>query len=547
MEAPSSKTVGKLLTEISAKYPTHTAIVHDRGELTYQALNTEVDRAARSLLALGLRRGDPVAALMGNQPEWMIVCFAVARIGAIFVPLSTWYRSTELAWSLRHTGAASLVCVDSFLGHNFAADLNVLIPELATAKPGNLHAESYPALRSVTVLGAPSPGAYSWEEFIEIGRSTTPESLRAAVEAVTPEDLMFILYTSGSTAEPKGVTLRHRGVVENSFGIGERRGITSSDRVWLGSPLFYALGAVNAMPATVTHGATLVLQGHFTAARAIETIQRVRATIFYGTSNMIRAIVEDPTYSKVKLQSLRGGAAGISTAERRILIEDIGAIEATPSYGLTETYGNATGGFTNDSMLLKLSTAGTALPGFELRIADPETRRALPVGQTGLLLIRGYVTDSYFKNPEETERVIDSDGWFDTGDLGSIRADGYFRFEARVKEVIKVGGINVSPLEVEQLLLKYPAIQQAYVVGIPDALRGEVVVAVVVSYTGFEETKLREHLRGTAAGYKMPRHFLLRTDAEIPRLASGKVARIKLRAEAIDEIDRLSKDRSKGP
>jgi fatty-acyl-CoA synthase len=285
-----------------------------------------------------------------------------------------------------------------------------------------------------------------------------------------------------------------------------------------------------------------VLQGHFTAALAIETIQRERATIFYGTSNMIRAIVDDPTYSKVKMQSLRGGAAGISTAERRILIEDIGAMQATPSYGLTETYGNATGGFTSDSMPLKLSTAGTALPGFELRIVDPDTRRALPVGQSGLLLIRGYVTDSYFKNPEETARAIDSDGWFDTGDLGSIDGDGYFRFEARVKEIIKVGGINVSPLEVEQLLLKHPSIRQAYVIGIPDARSGEKVVAVVVSPTGFEESDLRAHLRETAASFKVPRHFLLRTDAEIPRLASGKVARLRLRAEAIDEIGKISKD-----
>jgi fatty-acyl-CoA synthase len=539
MDMPIRRTLGGLLDEMAARYPSNKAIVHEGEGITYPQLKSQVDHAARSLLALGLRRGDPVAVLIGNQPEWMILCFATARIGGTFVPLNTWYRRSELDWSLRHTGAASLFVLDSFLGHNFAGDLHGLIPELATAKPGGLHSERYPTLRSVTVLGAPNSGAYSWQEFLDVGRDITTGELDAAARAVAPDDMVFILYTSGSTAEPKGVTLRHRGVVENGFNIGERRGITSSDRVWLGSPLFYALGAVNAMPATITHGATLVLQGHFTAARAIVTIQRVRATIFYGTSNMIRAIVDDPTYSKVKLQSLRGGSAGISTAERRILMEDIGAIEATPSYGLTESYGNATGGFTDDPLSIKLTTAGKALPGFQLRIVDPQTKTDVPVGQAGLLFIRGYVTDGYFKNSEETARAIDSDGWFDTGDLGSIDADGYFRFEARVKEVIKVGGINVSPLEVEQLLLRHPSIRQAYVVGVPDTLRGELIVAIVVAPTGFHEGELRTYLRANAASFKMPKHFLIRTDAEIPRLATGKVARIQLRAHAIDEIERL--------
>lgn len=540
MEMPSAKTLGQLLDEMAARYPSNTAIVHEGGTLSYPALKAQVDRAARSLLALGLRRGDAVAALIGNQPEWMIMCFATARIGGIFVPLSTWYRRSELGWSLRHTGASAFFCLDSFLGHSYAADLNGLIPELAETKPGDLRSESYPALRSVVVLGAPNSGAYSWDQFLDIGRQITTDALAAAARAVTPDDIMFILYTSGSTAEPKGVTLRHRGIVENSFGIGERRGIFSTDRVWLGSPLFYALGAVNAMPATFTHGATLVLQGNFTAARAIETIHKERATIFYGTSNMIRAMVDDPTYSRVKLQSLRGGSAGISTAERRILIEEIGAIEATPSYGLTESYGNATGGFTHDPLAIKLTTAGKALPGFELKIVDPQTRSTLPVGQIGLLLIRGYVTDEYFKSPEETARAIDPDGWFDTGDLGSIGADGYFRFEARLKEVIKVGGINVSPMEVEQLLLGHPSIRQAYVVGVPDTLRGEQIVAFVVASPGFDEGELRTYLRANVASFKIPKRFLIRTDAEIPRLVTGKVARIQLHADAMDEVDRLT-------
>lgn len=536
MEMPESRTFGALLEEISARHPDRPAIIYEGATITYADLLSEADRASRTLLSLGVRRGDPVAALIGNQPEWVVMCFAAARIGAIFVPLNTWYRRSELGWSLRHMGAVALVSLDSFLGHDYAADFAELIPELSHSEPGQLRCEAFPDLASVTFIGARHPGAFGWDEFLELGRGVDAETLATATGSVTPEDLLYILYTSGSTAEPKGVTIRHRGAVENPFNIGERRGILADDRVWIGTPLFYGLGAVNAMPAAITHGSALVLQGHFTAARAISTIERERPTIFYGTSNIIRAIVDDPSYSRSRLNSLRGGSAGISPEERRILIEEIGAVEATPSYGLTESYGNATGGLPDDPLPIKLETSGKPLPGFEFRIIDPQTRRQVSAGESGLLLIRGYVTDTYFGNPAETARVIDSEGWFETGDIGQIDAEGYFRFESRSKEMIKSGGINISPMEVEQLLLRHPSIRQAYVVGVPDAARGEIVVAIVEAADKVSEDELRAYVKENAASFKTPRHFLFRTDDQIPRLATGKVPRFKLREEVIVEL-----------
>jgi fatty-acyl-CoA synthase len=466
----------------------------------------------------------------------MAMCFAAARIGCVFIPLNTWYRQSELEWTLKHTDAVALVCIASFLGHHFAADLAALIPELSVGAPGQVSSARFPALRYVVTLGGSDRDGLPWPEFLEGADATSSQALTESSTSVDPDSLALILYTSGSTAEPKGVTLRHRGVVENSFNIGERRGILPTDRVWLGAPLFYAFGCVNAMPATISHGATLILQGHFTASRAVDTIQREQATIFYGTSNIIRAIVDDPAYSKEKLHTLRGGSAGISFEERRILLEEVGATEATQSYGLTETYGNATGGFPSDPLRLKLESAGTPLPGFEFRIVDPETRADVSLGEVGLLLLRGYVTDAYFKNPTETARTIDRDGWFDTGDLGRMGSDGHFYFEARTKEIIKVGGINVSPMEVEQLLLRHASIRQAYVLGIPDAVRGESVVAVVVASGDFVESDVRAYMRDTAASFKVPKHFVARADADIPRLATGKVNRIALRADVIAEL-----------
>jgi fatty-acyl-CoA synthase len=536
MDMPCARTMGEVLEEIASRSPVSTAIIYEHEQISYAALNLQVDRVARGLLALGLRRGDVVAALIGNQPEWVVTSFAAARIGAVFAPLNTWHRRSELDWTIRHTEAKALICLNRFLGHDYAADMDALMPELARSAPGQLTCQRFPSLRCVTMIGAPRPGTYSWEELLELGRGIPAGPLSAAAEAVQPDDLLIILYTSGSTAEPKGVTLRHRGVVENSFNIGERRGIRASDRVWLGSPLFYALGAVNCLPATISHGATLILQGHFTAARAIEVIRRERATIFYGTSNMIRAMVADPAYARQKLSSLRGGSAGISVEERRIIIQEIGAAQATQSYGLTETYGNAAGGFPEDSLYLKLQTAGKPLPGFEFRIVDPKTRRPEAAGRSGLLLVRGYVTDGYFKDPEQTALAFDSDGWFDTGDLGRIGPDGYFYFESRLKEIIKVGGINVSPTEVEQLLLRHPAVRQAHVVGIPHPVHDQMVVAIVEPAVPVTEDELRTYVRQVAASFKVPQHVLFRADSQIPRLATGKVARQKLTEDAISEL-----------
>lgn len=535
MEIPRSRTYGALLEEIAGRHPARPAVVYEGATLTYGELRDGAEAVSRSLHALGVRRGQTVAALIANQPEWLLMCFGAARIGAVFVPLNTWYRRSELGWALRHMGAVALVALDGFLGHDYAADFNALVPELAHSTPGDLRSAAFPELRSVTYLGGRHAGALGWNEFLDLGRDVDAAEMAAVTALVQPDDLLYILYTSGSTADPKGVTIRHSGAVVNPFNIGERRGIRAEDGVWIGTPLFYGLGAVNAMPAALTHGAAIVLQGHFTAARAIATIERARPTIFYGTSNIIRAIVDDPAYSRGRLSSLRGGSAGISPEERRLLIEEIGAREATPSYGLTESYGNATGGFVDDPLALKLETSGPPLPGFEFRILDG-AGAPLPAGRAGALQMRGHVTDAYFGNPEETARVIDADGWFDTGDVGELDDRGYFRFHSRSKEMIKSGGINVSPMEVEQLLLRHPAIRQAYVVGVPDAARTEVVVAIVEASAEVSEADVRAYVKENAAGFKVPRRVLFRSDDQIPRLATGKVPRFKLREQAIAEI-----------
>jgi fatty-acyl-CoA synthase len=532
----SSRTIGGLVDEVVAEHGDKVAVVHGAQHLTYRALQEQSRAAARALLALGVRRGDRVACLISNRPEWIVTCVAAARIGATFVPLNTWYRPDELRWTMVHTGAAVLVAEPTFLKRDYAGDLAAIDPGIAEGTPGELHLDTMPALRGVVFLAGQLAGAFGWDEFLARGTTVSDETLGAAEGAVDPDDPLFVLYTSGSTADPKGVVLHHRGIVENGFGIGERRGLDLTDRIWLGSPLFYGLGAANCLPAFLTHAATLVLQGHFDAATAIEVIERERCTVFYGMSNMIRMIHEDPAYAPERVRSLTKGTAGISVAERRILIEDMGVSRATASYGATELYGNCFGGRPDDPLSSKYETCGYPLPGFEFRVVDPATFADLPPGEAGLLLVRGHVTSHYFGNPEETRSAFVDGGFYNTGDLGFFDAEGYFRYHSRQKEMIKVGGINVSPVEVEQILLRHPQIREASVVGVPDPARGEAMVAVLAVTGELAAADVRTYMRDTAASFKTPTEVLIRPDDWVPRTATGKVAKQVLKEKVITEL-----------
>jgi fatty-acyl-CoA synthase len=269
------------------------AIFYFDETVSYRELQQRAREAARSLLAAGVRRGDRVGVLLGNQPEWLVLCFAAAQIGATFVPLNTWYKKSELEWTIRHCELSLLVFTPRFLKQDFAA----MLTELQCAE--------FPKLRSVVALGGEVRGTLRWTDFLAAGGSVSLAELERAASAVSGEDIAFILYTSGSLAEPKGVLLNHRGVVENCLSMGERRAITADDRIWLGSPLFYGLGATNAMPIALTHGASLVLQGSFDPGIAIRAIASTEATTYYGTGNMTRAILDHPDYSPGKTGSLK--------------------------------------------------------------------------------------------------------------------------------------------------------------------------------------------------------------------------------------------------
>lgn len=505
---------------------------------TFREFDRRVDEVARGLLALGTQRGDVVSVLAGNRPEWLVAAFAALRIGACMAPMNTWYKAAEMAYQLQHASVKTLFMVPGLLKQDYTTILPEIIPELAGPVDGELHSAAFPELRHVVALSAPAlPGAIGLDEVVKRGTAVSDDDFRAAEAAVDGSDLAFILYTSGSTARPKGVRLLHAPLLANDFQIGERQHLTPEDRVWLAIPLFYGLAAVNAMPAVWTHGGCLVLQETFDAGEALQLIEEERATVYYGLGNMTRALVDHPSRPQRDLSSLQKGLAGLSPEDKRLAIQDLGVSRCCSMYGATENYGNCAVTDADDPPEVKLHTQGHPLSGWEFRIVDPATEAQLGTGEIGELRVKGYMTPGYHGDEEATRRAFDEDGFFRTGDLAMLDSDGRMRFHSRLKDMLKVGGINVSPREVEEILESHPDVRQAYVVGIPDETRGEEVCAFVEPASeSLNEAELRAFVKERAAAFKVPRFIFFRADSEFPRLASGKVPKYELIKEALREL-----------
>jgi fatty-acyl-CoA synthase len=512
---PQSRTIPDLIDELARRYPEREALVGSAQRYTYHELRTEVRRLARALHALGVRRGDKVAILMGNRPEWLIADFAITLLGAVMVGVNTWATARELQHILSHSDTRFLFCVARFLKHDYAA----MLPEL-----------DLPQLERIICVGdGGRPGWLSYDDLRSRAGSVEESIIDAAQRAVRPQDMAYLLYTSGSTALPKGVEIQHYALIENMWHIGERQKVTEHDRLWLAVSLFWGLGCENALFNLLTHGGCIVLQEHFDAGQALELIERERCTVFYGTPNMAQALCEHPERAVRDLSSLRGGAT-IGTPEQIMRVVELGAREICNIYGLTETYGNCNVADARDPLERRLSNVGRPLTGVAQRIVDPQTGDLLPPGEVGEVRVKGYVTTGYYKDPARTREAFDEHGFFRTGDLGMLDAEGYLHFRGRIKEMVKTGGINVAPIEVEEVLLAHPAVQAAFVTGVPDAVHDELLAAVIVPKRGasLSEREVTEHCRKSLAAYKVPRLIRFAAEAELPLTSTGKVQKNRL-------------------
>jgi fatty-acyl-CoA synthase len=527
MQMPTSRTIADLIDEMAARYPEHEAIVYRDERLTYAVLRERMRALAKGLYAIGVRRGDHVAILMGNQTEWLLVDYAVTLLGATLVSINTWYKSHELAHALKISEANVLVTADRYLRQDY-------MPMLAQAGVGT---ERLPYLRQVVCLSDERfPGTLPFTDLWKLGESIDDSLIDAAQRAVAPHDIAYILFTSGTTSLPKGVPLAHYGLIENMWGIGERLHMTENDRLWMGVSLFWGLGCENALFAALTHGACVVLQHAFDAGEALALFEQERCTVYYGTQNMNVAIHGHADRSIRDLSSLRTGATMGPKALQ--LAADFGVRKICHIYGLTEVYGNCCFTDADDPADVRFRTSGRPLPGHEVVIADPVTHRPLPVGETGEIKIRGYVTPGYYKDPAKNAESFDSEGYFLSGDRGCFDEQGNLVFLGRIKEMVKSGGINIAPVEIEEFLTSNARVSEVFVVGVPDPIKEEVLAAAIVPEepSALTEDELRELCRASLAGYKVPRYIKFVSAAELPRTATGKVQKDVLRKMLIADL-----------
>jgi acyl-CoA synthetase (AMP-forming)/AMP-acid ligase II len=491
--------------------------------LTFAEADSQSAELAGRLLASGIGKGTRVGLLFANGPAWAVTWLALARIGALSVPLSTFAPGAELARMLRQTDIHALLMGATFGSERMTTRLESGLTGLARS-PADLQLEEAPFLRWVHVEGEPP----SWSRALPA--PLTAPLVRAAESEVTPADALAIINTSGATAAPKSVVHTHGSLVRHAALLAERRGLTSEDRIYSPMPFFWVGGLTMVLLAALVSGAASVVQERFEPGEALDLIERERVTQVSCWPNASRQMADHPTFAQRDLRSVRGGTlVEALPPEYRPPTGD-----RTPNVlGMTETGGPHTGPDDAYAVLPESlrGTMGRSLSGMEHVVVDAGTGAELPAGEKGELLLRGaFLMDGFYKR--ERHETFTPDGWYATGDLGWFGADGHLRFSGRRTAMIKTGGSNVAPAEVETALTEMPAVREAFVFGIPAGERGEDVAAVVVpqSPDAVEAAALSTSLRDVLSSYKIPRHLRIVEEKDLPKLPTGKVDLASLRA-----------------
>ncbi|MDX2029655.1 MAG: AMP-binding protein [Blastocatellia bacterium] len=522
--------VGALLTQLAQAQPDREALVYADPALrwTFAQLEAEARLIARGLMAIGVARGERVALWATNVPEWIVLQFALAKIGAVLVTVNTALRAHEMDYLLRQSESATVLAISGFRDVDYVAVLREI---------GAIGEARLPALKRAIFIprggeGCPE-GLMNYAELRERAAGVSDAQLDARESEIETDDVINMQYTSGTTGFPKGVMLSSRNILNNGYWLGAGLGYTPSDRLCLCVPLFHCFGCVIGVLGAYTHGVCLCPVEAFDARKVLETIERERCTAVYGVPTMFVAELEDPEFSRFDLTSLRTGMmAGALCPEplMRRAIDEMNLREMTIAYGLTEASPGITQTRRDDSIAHRTQTVGVVLPEMEVKIVDPVTREALGPDQPGELCVRGSnVMKGYYNNPEATAAAIDGEGWLRTGDQATRDADGYVRITGRIKDIIIRGGENISPKEIEDLLRTHPAVSDVSVYAIASPFFGEEVAAAIRLKPGASaaEEELKAFCRERIARFKIPRFF--RFVGEFPMTASGKIQKFKLR------------------
>ena len=518
-------TIGDLLVRAAARWPDKEAVVFPGERRTYADMLAGAERCARSLLGLGVQAGDRVGILMPNCFDFLDTQLACSLLGASAVLINTRFRTHELTYVLRDSELAAVATNDLISEH---VDLAALLAEAAADRPSHL--------QHLIMLGDSSPGGFvDRVEYARAGEGVPVTEVHRARNRVRLRDEAMMMYTSGTTADPKGCVITHEALVRTGMAAGERWGLTHDERFWNPLPMFH-MSQVFPLLAHMHVGATVVTCTHFEAGEALRQIEAERITYAYPTFPIItQALIHHPDFERTDLSSIRLVNDTGPPETLRAVQERFAPAPVVTLFGMTETSGGVSWSAPDDPLEQRMTTGGLPLRGTDVRIVDPDTDEEVPVGERGEITVRSPgLFDRYNNDPEKTADAMRG-GWFHSGDLGRVDEDGRLTFLGRLKDMLKVGGENVAAIEIEAYLATHPAVKIAQVVGVPDQQYMEVPGAFVELADGLtvSEEELIEFCRGRIARFKIPRY--VRFVQEWPMSAS-KVQKFRLREQLLQEL-----------
>lgn len=523
------KTYGQALALLAERFAGREALIFRGARFSFRDVRRRADLAAARLAALGLRPGDKVAIWLPNRPELLWYWLGAAATGLVAVIMNTRLKQEEVAYQLRQSDSRAVVVPGRGAFRDFLAEVAAICPPAKTGRPGELEAPALPRLRHIIACDSFDRAYGGVHDF-----SGPPvPGLPVPPYATDPLQPAMIAYSSGTTALPKGAILNHsvwRKVADH----GDRFRQTSDDRLYLAVPLFGILASINGVLTFWSRGSCVVLEERFEPLEALKLLDAERCTAAYLLPVMVDQLAAHPQRASYDLGGLRTGIVLSTDPEvLRLAARELGMRELFTSFGMTETSTAVTRTWWSDPLETRLQSHGKPLPDIEVRVADPETNRPLPTGESGEIQVKGYcVTPGYYNKPEETARAFTADGWFKTGDAGYFMQDGALKFTARLKDSYKYNGFNVSTTEVESILLQHPAIKAAAVVGLPDRTHGEVGFAFLIQRHDVTAEDIMAFLRSRLASFKLPRQVAF--VSEFPYTAgTGKVQKFQLKEMAM--------------
>lgn len=536
-------TIGQALNDAAKMWPNKPALIDCAQDIRFNwaELLSRSNALASGFLALGLKPGDRIGIWSLNRYEWVLTQFAAAKAGLVLVTINPAYRLSELEFSLAKVKCAALIIAPQFKTSDYIGMVQTLVPEMSNAVEGYITSERLHALRYVIQLGDEvANGALAFATIEQLGKTANPKILEAVEAGLTPDDIINIQYTSGTTGSPKGVMLSHANILNNGYFCGEAIELTSEDRICIAVPLYHCFGMVIGNLACVTHGSTMVLVGEgFDPVATLKAVADEKCTALYGVPTMFIAELEHDDFATFDLSSLRTGVMAGSPCPMEIMkqvAERMNMHDVTICYGMTETSPVSFQSSAKDSLEMRVSTVGRIHPHVEVKIIDNEGQ-TVPRGVAGELCTKGYsVMRGYWDEAEQTAQVIDADDWLHTGDIATIDEQGYCKIVGRIKDLVIRGGENLYPREIEEYLYQHGAIRDVQVFGVPDKKYVEALAVWVILHQDATLTaeELQDFCRGQIAHQKIPTY--IKFVQEFPMTVTGKIQKFIMRDAMIEEL-----------